>query len=133
MRDRYAEFKQLGSAVVVVSFAPPALVTAYLEKSPMPFAVVSDSSRTAYQAFGLVRTSWGSIFRASVVGRYLGLILRGWLPRRPQSEEDVMQLGDDFVLDGQRRLVYAYRSTEPTDRPTVDDLLTAVRRASRSR
>jgi hypothetical protein len=42
----------------------------------------------------------------------------------------VLQLGGDLVLDGQGRPAYAYRSAEPTDRPTLEALLQAVRHAS---
>jgi hypothetical protein len=65
-----------------------------------------------------------------VIGRYLQLILRGWMPRRPHKEEDALQLGGDFVLDSAGRLFYAYRSAEPTDRPSVEDLLAVLRRAA---
>jgi hypothetical protein len=34
------------------------------------------------------------------------------------------------VLDKQRRLVYAYRSAEPTDRPSIAALARAVEQAS---
>jgi hypothetical protein len=62
--------------------------------------------------------------------RYLRLLLGGWLPRRAAAGEDVFQLGGDFVLDAGRRLVYAYHSTEATDRPKVTDLLQALRAAA---
>lgn len=115
---------------MAVSFADPEQVARFLAEMPLPFPLVSDPSRTAYQAFGLGRTSWGRMARPGVIGRYLGLILHGWLPRPPRPHEDVLQLGGDFVLDGQRRLIYAYRSAEPTDRPALDDVLAAVRRAT---
>src|SRR5262245_4684629 len=95
----------------------------------MPFPVVGDPERAAYRAFGLERTSWGRLLRPGVVLRYLGLIFRGWLPRRPRSGEDVLQLGGDFVLNGEGRMVYAYRSAEPTQRPSIETLLQAVRDA----
>jgi len=126
VRDHYADFRQSGAEVVIISFAPPEMLATYREKSALPFPVMSDSTRAAYRVFGLGRTSWGSIFSVGAVGRYLGLILRGWLPRRSRPEEDVLQLGGDFVLDSQRRLIYAHRSTEPTDRPSIESLLDAV-------
>jgi peroxiredoxin len=130
VKGRYEEFRQAGAEVLAVSFAPPAIVAAYLEESPAPFPVVSDPTKAAYEAFGLGRTSWGHIIRAGVVLRFLKLLFRGWLPRRPRKNEDVLQLGGDFVLDAAHRLVYAHRSAEPTDRPPVDQLLNAVRAAN---
>jgi hypothetical protein len=62
--------------------------------------------------------------------RYLRLVFRDGRLRRPYKGEDVLQLGGDFVLDGRGRVVYAYRSAEPTDRPSVQELLRAVRAAA---
>ncbi len=129
MKDHYAEFQQLGSEVLAVSFAPPPLVGAYLAETPMPFPVFADASRTSYQTLGLGQTSWGAMLRPAVLAGYLRLMFRGSLPRKPNKEEDIFQLGGDFVLDAQRRVVYAHRSAEPTDRPAVSELLHAVRLA----
>jgi hypothetical protein len=52
------------------------------------------------------------------------------MPRRARNDEDVLQLGGDFVLDAEHRLVVAYRSVQSTDRPSVDQLLNAVRAAA---
>ena len=126
MRDHYEEIRQLGGAVLVVSFAQPALLAVYERAQALPFPLVTDPSLMAYRAFGLERTSWRELLRGRVVWRYARLMLRGWAPQRPNTGEDVLQLGGDFVLDERRRLVYAYRSAEPTDRPPIAELLQAV-------
>nr|MBA2625510.1 hypothetical protein [Acidimicrobiia bacterium] len=60
--------------------------------------------------------------------REYGRLLRGGArPTRPT--EDTLQLGGDFVVGRDGRLVYAFRSTGPDDRPPVHDLVGAVRRA----
>jgi peroxiredoxin len=129
VRDHYDAIRRLGAEVLVVSFTGPARVAAYLGRYPLPFPVVADPSRAAYRAFALGRTTWGAFFRGGVLGRYLRLIFRGWLPRGSEGE-DVLQLGGDFVLDDGGRLVYAHRSAEPTDRPATAELLRALRSAS---
>src|SRR5262245_5943671 len=98
----------------------------FLREQSLPFPVVADPERVAYRAFGLERTSWTRMLHPGVVFRYLRLLFRGWRPRQVRKGEDVLQLGGDFVLDGEGRLVYAYRSAEPTDRPPVEALLKAV-------
>lgn len=113
--------------MLVVSFTPPERVAAYLAKYPQPFPVVSDPTLAAYKGFGLERTTVGSMLRLGVIGRFLKLILRGWLPKKPGKGEDVLQLGGDFVLDKTGRVVYAHPSSEPTDRPTATDLLAVLR------
>ena len=110
----------------VVSFTAPHKVAAYLERNPLPFPAVADPELKAYQEFGLQRTTWGGIFRLRVIGRFLKLILRGWLPRKPGEGEDPFQLGGDFLIDAQGRLVFAHPSTEPTDRPSKEELRAAL-------
>jgi hypothetical protein len=108
------------------------MLALYERVQALPFPIVADPSRGAYQAFGLERTSWQEILRGRVIWRYFRLMLRGWAPRRGNKSEDVLQLGGDFVLDKNRRLVHAHRSADPTDRPPVEELLQAVAAAART-
>ena len=110
---------------------PRSQVAAYLARYSLPFSVVSDPTLSAYQRFGLGRTSWLSMLRPGVVLRYLAKMLRGWLPRKPGQGEDILQLGGDFVLDAGKNVVYTHPSRDPTDRPTKEELLEAVRSTSR--
>lgn len=131
MQKIYPEIQQAGGEVLAVSFTKPQLAAMILQRDPLPFPTVCDPSLNTYQAFGLGRASWAAIFRPRVLWRYLKTMLRGWMPRKMSMQEDVLQLGGDFVLDAQRRLVYAYRSVEPTDRPSSRELLNAVASAAR--
>jgi peroxiredoxin len=123
------EIKALGGEVLVVSFTPPPKVAAYLARGGLPFPVVSDPEMAGYRAFGIGRTSWTSILKPVVLWRFLKMMLRGWLPRKPGPNEDLLQLGGDFVLGRHHRVVYAHPSRDPTDRPSNAELLDAVRRA----
>lgn len=122
--------EQLGGAVLVVSFMPPALVRAFLAELPQPFPVVSDPDRIAYQAFALRRAKWTDFLHPLVIGHYLKLIFRGWWPGRPAEGADVLQLGGDFVLDREGNVIFAHVSDDASDRPTNDVLLAALRRAA---
>jgi peroxiredoxin len=126
VRQHVEAIRQLGAEVVVVVQARPDFLSLFLREQPQPFPVVADPSRAAYQAFGLESTSWKTILRPGVLWRYLRLVVRGWRPKRSVQGEDVLQLGGDFVLNREGRLVYAYRSAEPTDRPAVAELLRAL-------
>lgn len=132
MRDHFPRLQALGAQVLVVTFATPQALAIFLADYPMPFPVVSDPERRAYRAFGLERTSWWTIFRPDVVLRYLRLIRKGWSPRRPGEGDDLLQLGGDFVLDAQGEILYAHRSADPTDRPTMETLFAALSKAIRS-
>jgi hypothetical protein len=126
--NRYEEIKQLGGEVLVVSFGPPHIISRYLEAKPQPFSVVSDPTMAAYKAFALPRTGIGSFFQPRVIWHYVKLLLRGWLPKKPHEGDDVLQLGGDFVLDAQQRIVFSYPSKDAADRPTPEQLLAALRR-----
>ena len=130
MEKRYPEIEQLGGQVLAVSFTPAKKAAAFLGTHPVPFPVLCDPSREAYRAFELGRTSWLRILNPLVLGRYLLLMLRGWLPFRPDKGEDLMQFGGDFVLDADRRLVFGHASADAADRPSVDALVQAVKRAA---
>jgi peroxiredoxin len=129
VRDHYAEIVRLGGKVLAISLAQPPQIAAYLGRTPLPIPLVADPSRDAYRAFGLERASWSTILGIRSILAYFRLIFRGWFPRRPQEGEDVLQLGGDFVLDRSGRIVYAYRSAEPTDRPNARELVEAIRAA----
>jgi peroxiredoxin len=128
---QYDRIRAAGGEVLAVALAPPGSLVAFLDEQPLPFALVADPDREGYRAFGLGRTSWWTVFRPDVVWRYLRLIFRGTKPRRPGAGEDLLQLGGDFVLDAQGRIVFAHRSAEPTDRPPVEQLVRAVEQAAR--
>jgi len=130
VRDRLADIRSLGAAVLVVVQAAPPVLAVFLRESPWPFDIVADPTLAAYQAFGLGKTTWADILRPASVLRYLRLILQGQRPLRPKEGEDVLQLGGDFILDPAGRLAYAHKSAEPTDRPPVDALLAALSAAS---
>ncbi len=132
MQGRYGEFRALGAQVLVVTRARPDFLSMFLRAQPLPFPAVADPERLAYRAFGLERASWGQMLRPRALLGYFRLMVRGWCPRPARGGEDVLQLGGDFVLDDEERLVYAYRSADPADRPSVDVLLQAVRQAQRA-
>ena len=128
MQSRLDEFRARRAQIVVVTFVQPGRLAQYLQVRPWPFRVLADPERAAYRAFGLESASWLRILRPQVILKYLALILRGWLPR--PAHEDVHQLGGDFVLDTSGRIIYSYRSHDPTDRPSVDELIQAVAKSS---
>lgn len=130
MQAIYSRIAELGGQVRVISFSSPGRVKAFLDRHPLPFPVVADPDRKAYAAFSLGKTSWSQILRPASIFRYVGLMFRGWRPHASESGDDLMQLGGDFVLDRNRRLVFAYPSREPTDRPSSAILLRAIEQAA---
>jgi hypothetical protein len=111
--------------VLVVSFTPPKLMAAFLKEHPLAFAVVSDPRRDAYRFFELGRTSFWAFFKPRVLGRFIRKIIAGGRVRRP-VDNDVMQLGGDFLFDAAGQLTWSWRSRDATDRPTALDIKRAV-------
>lgn len=119
VQKRHDEIRQLGATVLIVTPSTPESVRAV----KLPFEVFCDPDRVAYRYFGLERGGLSMFFSLRVLGRYIRMIVSGLWPHRPEAGEDVYQLGGDFVLSAERRLLFAYRSHDPADRPTVEDLI----------
>jgi peroxiredoxin len=125
----YPQIREAGAEVIAVSFSAPKFVAHFVQKYPLPFPAVSDPEGEAYRAFALGKTGWLDFLRPAVICGYLRLMFRGWLPGKMRRDDDLLQLGGDFVLDGERRVIYAYRSADATDRPGVEELVAAVKKA----
>lgn len=122
----------MGGELVVVTQSRPEHLRIRLEDDPKPFPVVCDPERQVYRDFGLLPGKARMFLSFKVIGSYLVRMFQGWRVRRPVKNEDLLQLGGDFVIDQTRRLVFAYRSADPTDRPSITQLLEAVRKTKRS-
>lgn len=129
MRHRYEDFRQAGAEVAVVSFAQGRALEHYRRGLETPFPLLSDPERTTYEAYGLRKGSFLGIFGHRTVWAYVKLMARGRLFRGIQA--DPFQLGGDFVIDGQSAVRFAYRSEDPADRPSMDQLAEAVRDTTR--
>jgi peroxiredoxin len=117
-----------GCSVLVVSQSKPESLSLYAPRLGWHVPVVGDPDRAAYRAFGLERVGWLTFLRPGVVWGYVRSLFRGYRPRAPLRGEDALQLGGDFILDRQRRVVFAYPSADPTDRPSARSILDALRR-----
>ncbi len=120
------EFAARGSSVLVVSQAQPEVLAQYVARQRWDVPIVSDPQRAAYRAFGLERTHWLAFFRPRVLWRYLREMRKGYRVRMPAAGEDVLQLGGDFLLSPDRKVTFAYPSADPTDRPSVAELMRAL-------
>jgi hypothetical protein len=116
---------ELPGQIVVVSFAPPELLTRFERELGLGLTLLADPGRAAYAAFGFER---GSVTRVwldpRVWLRYAALFARGQRPRGAQG--DTLQLGGDAVLDPSGRLAWVHRSRGPEDRPSLPALRPAL-------
>lgn len=123
MSDRLAEFG--GAAVVLITFTRPRNLPGYRRRLALAYPVLADETRAVYHTYGLQRGSWRRVWGLKSVRAYGRLLRQGRRLERPSG--DTLQLGGDFIVDRDGRLAYAYRSRGPDDRPSVDELLDAVR------
>ena len=118
--------EELHGRIVVVTFSPPELLARFEAELGLGLPMLSDRDRALYAALGFGR---GSVRRVwldpRVWARYARLLARG--ERMRPAQEDTLQLGGDAVVDAEGRLVWAYRSRGPEDRPSIEALQGALK------
>lgn len=123
VREHFDEIRRAGADVLVVTQSLPKALSGV----SLPLPTVCDPDRTSYRLFGLDRGRVAMFFRPRVLRRYMRLIFSGWFPHPGEPGEDMLQLGGDFILSADRRLLYAHRSNDPADRPSAADLVARIR------
>ena len=124
----WESFRPFNVNAVVITFGAAPLARAWLEQTGAPFAVWLDPARAAYRAYALDHSlvrSWGP----KTIVTYARLLLSGRRWRGIQGDSG--QLGGDFVVDASGHLRFAYRSRDPSDRPSVGELLEVFRQLDR--
>lgn len=77
----------------------------------------SDPTKKIHEALDLGRTHWWVFFKPHVLSGYGKALFRRGFPKISAKGEDLLQLGGDFLWDGQGNLIWAHRSKDPADRP----------------
>lgn len=129
LRQHSAEIETLNARIVVISFGPAWQARAWLAETSAPFTLLLDPDRAAYRAYGFEQSlirSWG----VKVWLRYAQLLLAGRPWRGIQGDSG--QLGGDFIVDANGIIRLAYRSHDPTDRPSVSQLLAGLANCSKT-
>jgi peroxiredoxin len=123
------EIAKAGADVVLVAFHDPELLTTkMLRDLEMPFVLLLDRSRETYARWGLGRVPLRAFLSPMVYARILGKLLAG--EKSMGSAPDPNQLGGDFVVDGDGRLVFVNRMKTIYDRAPIPTMLDAVRRST---
>lgn len=87
-----------------------------------PFPHWLDPQQAAYRAFGLKRSLAGTWHHKSLAF-YADLLLHGRELPHGLMDDDLHQLGGDFVLDHLGRVRFAHYSQDSLDRPALSDIL----------
>ena len=125
MQQAEREIADLGIRVLVVTFEAHPAARAYVEETGTRWPVISDESRSLYEAYGMGRARWRHLLGPSALLAYLREVARGRVPRWPSA--DPVQQGGDVLIDpaGLVRLVHV--GAGPGHRPPVERLLAARR------
>ena len=89
--------KKLDVRVVVVTFQSGPIVEAYVRDTRLEWPILIDSPLEVYQAYGMNRGHWWSIFGPPAWWSYVKLLLRGRRLRMPSG--NVSQLGGNVLVD----------------------------------
>ena len=114
------QLKQLNVEVLLVSFSDPGYAKMWLKESCPSFRLLLDPERVTYRTYG-VEHSWLRSWNLRTLWRYIQLLSAGRKWRGIQG--DSAQLGGDFIIDTNGKVHMAYRSHDPTDRPSVINVL----------
>jgi len=125
VRARKTDFDRRGIAIVIISFAEPSRLLPYQNDHKWPFALLADPQRQAYRVFSLTRLAWSRVFSAAALKLYVKLLWQG-MKKQDYGKDDIYQAGGDFLVDRHGSVLYAHRSTDPSDRPTVATLLQKI-------
>ncbi|XP_064859344.1 uncharacterized protein LOC135561558 [Oncorhynchus nerka] len=113
--------------VVVVSFGCREGALHWLAETGCQYDMVLDPHRKVYSVFGL-RASLKKVLNFNNMLLYAEYVVANLeFPRGlPSIEDDMFQLGGDFVLDDQGRVLFSHCCDSPIDRPAVEDILKAL-------
>jgi alkyl hydroperoxide reductase subunit AhpC len=125
LHHRRSEFEALNAKILVVGFEPADRARAWMRTGEISFPFLLDLNRSVYQAYQIER----SIFRSwhpRNLWFYFKRFLRGG--QMPKIKADPNQLGGDFIVDLNGIIRLVYYSKDATDRPSVEELLSVLRR-----
>ena len=128
VRSRGKDLEAANAVLVVIAAEPMEALAKVAAEEKWSGPVLADPGRGVYLAYGLTRLLWYRVFTPKAALLYLGFILRGRFPGKPG--QDALQQGGDFVVDGQGTLRFVSATQRSHDRPPVDQIIGAIRKAS---
>ncbi len=128
MRRYEPEFQALGAQILYISAANPERAAWYARDLALTAPVLLDPERAVYREYGLQESLRGSVLSPGVWSSYARLLASGRrFPGGGRPEENPLQMGADFIVGPDGRIVYAYCGTHSADRPDDSTLLAVVR------
>nr|XP_046268809.1 uncharacterized protein LOC124071851 [Scatophagus argus] len=113
--------------VVVVSFGCHDGASHWLQETGCQYDMLLDPDRKLYAACGL-GASLRKVLNFNNMLLYAEYVLDNMeFPRGlPSIQDDMFQLGGDFILNEHGKMLFSHRCQSPIDRPSVEDILSAL-------
>ncbi len=121
--QRRAEFQNLNTDVLTITFSSAGYARVWSQQVCPQFPLLMDGDHALYRLYGLER-SLVSPWSPRALWRALKLVRAG--QRWQGIRGDVTEQGGDVVVEASGIVRYLYVSRDPSDRPSVDDLLAAA-------
>jgi len=128
LREFDQEIAELHGRVAVISFASPDHLKRFAERLGHPYLWLADLKRLSYKRLGLGRRGLFAIAPPRAIWGYIRFALHGqiWHP----EQLDMAQMGGDFVFDRDGILTLRHVSSRSDDRPSMNTVMSAFRRAA---
>jgi hypothetical protein len=121
--QRSAEFQSLNTDVLTITFSSLSYARVWSQEVCPRFPLLVDADHALYRLYGMER-SLVSPWSPRALWRMLKLVRAGQRWRGIRG--DVTEQGGDIVVEASGLVRYLYLSRDPSDRPSVDDLLAAA-------
>ncbi len=118
------EFEALDTQVLLIGFEKKRRARGWLKRADVTFPFLLDTEQKFYDAYQIERSvlrSWS----LKNLWSYVTAFFQGKLPDMIRADPN--RLGADFIVDQSGILRFTYYSPDPTYRPSVDELLAALR------
>jgi peroxiredoxin len=119
------ELERLNVKVFLVSFSSMGYARRWIDEVCSPFHLLADREQATYKLYGL-DSSLLRTWNFKIIWSYVKLMRAGRKWRGIQG--DSAQMGGDFIINTDGIVRFAYRSHDPTDRPSVKTLMKVLRR-----
>lgn len=123
LKEHYAELSAGGGQVLVALQSDPAALAQQLgTPDALPFAIVCDPEQALYQQFGVrPAASKLGLADAGTIAKIARAQAAGF--RHGAYEGNELQLPAAFLLDGERRVLYAHYGKSAGDLPSMDKMV----------
>lgn len=125
LRDAQDQLDESGVIVKVVAFDNDFMAKAYVSNTNLKWPLLLDSKRELYRGYGMERGTFWQLYNPISILKYLWLIATGTRPGKPGS--DWNQMGGDILIDPKGIVQMHFISSNPHDRPTVNEILELIK------